>query len=547
MKSHARVWGMMCGYLLEACILGASSAQQSAQTEGSSSASGSGAAAGAGGVAGGSTGPVAAGSNTPENDGRPTGPAPAEEGNPELPPPTTPSSGNPACTLPSFPGAEGFGACASGGRGGQVVYVTNLNASGQGSLQNALDVEGARYILFKVSGVIDSSVTVRGHGNVTLAGQTSPGGVVVKGILIENTYDRNEANNVIIRHLRSRQGKMGDGMRIAGANDVIVDHCSFESSDDEQIEISRSHNVTVQRSILGEHNGDHEFSGMLINYSKTLLPLDNLSIHHNAWIRVMGRYPEITCEENDDGFSGSGVSNCRGVVRHFEVSNNVMFDPMRDGIVFNTCTRGGNDCAPFTAQNSWGVHLNFIGNLMRVRSSQNRVEEMFGEGRAAWAQGTSQVHFTANRFEKGTTIDESAGPAGVSVTRFSYPTIGYTPTGDLIANIQADCGAQPSDPMDRRLLGYLDDNLNSGYQSFPAVGVLTDSDSDGTPDAYEFDWTQSPAAPVDSDNDGMPDVFETSHGLDPNVADHNATTLSPAGYTNLEVYLNALSDAAGAR
>lgn len=76
---------------------------------------------------------------------------------------------------PAFPGAEGFGAAATGGRGGQVIYVTNLNTSGPGSFQAALETPGKRYILFKVSGLIPALAHLR-YGNCTIAGQTSPGG-----------------------------------------------------------------------------------------------------------------------------------------------------------------------------------------------------------------------------------------------------------------------------------------------------------------------------------------------------------------------------------
>jgi pectate lyase len=89
---------------------------------------------------------------------------------------------------PSFPGAEGFGASASGGRGGQVIYVTNLNPNGPGSLNEALARQGKRYILFKVSGIIDAAAEVI-YGDVTIAGQTSPGGIIVRGFIVDEVYD----------------------------------------------------------------------------------------------------------------------------------------------------------------------------------------------------------------------------------------------------------------------------------------------------------------------------------------------------------------------
>ena len=113
--------------------------------------------------------------------------------------------------LKSFPGAEGFGAEATGGRGGRVIYVTNLNFSGPGSLNDALAQTGKRYILFRVSGLINGSAYIR-KGDVTIAGQTSPGGIILRGIYTgEENYCGNTCpantcgqDNVIVRYLRSR-------------------------------------------------------------------------------------------------------------------------------------------------------------------------------------------------------------------------------------------------------------------------------------------------------------------------------------------------------
>ncbi|MCS7070800.1 MAG: hypothetical protein NZM00_04790, partial [Anaerolinea sp.] len=105
--------------------------------------------------------------------------------------------------LPAFPGAEGFGAAATGGRGGRVITVTTLAPSGPGSLQAALAEPGPRTIVFAVSGVIPAVANII-HGDVTIAGQTSPGGIIVRGILCDGHYEVNDCDNLIIRHLRSR-------------------------------------------------------------------------------------------------------------------------------------------------------------------------------------------------------------------------------------------------------------------------------------------------------------------------------------------------------
>jgi pectate lyase len=125
-------------------------------------------------------------------------------------------------TLPAFVGAQGFGANATGGRGGRVVVVSNLRSSGAGSLQDALNQTGARTIVFRVSGVVEGIPTLS-SGDVTIAGQTSPNGITVRGLLIQGDtvceddgcpLPRRTPQNVIVRFLRSRaalDGQAGDG------------------------------------------------------------------------------------------------------------------------------------------------------------------------------------------------------------------------------------------------------------------------------------------------------------------------------------------------
>lgn len=134
--------------------------------------------------------------------------------------PVSPSS-VPAGPLAAFPGAEGFGAYATGGRGGSVVYVTTLNASGPGSLQWAIDQPGAKYILFKVSGVIDTQIHLT-NGDVTIAGQTSPGGITIRGLVTDETPYQDQAvqppadhaENWILQHIRIRPGLDGPSLSL---------------------------------------------------------------------------------------------------------------------------------------------------------------------------------------------------------------------------------------------------------------------------------------------------------------------------------------------
>lgn len=120
--------------------------------------------------------------------------------------PAAPAALAPGGGLPAFPGAEGFGAATRGGRGGRACHVKTLAHAGAGSLQACLDASGPRIVVFDVSGVIEGPLEVK-HGQLTIAGQTAPGGITVKGGLVcDNVYDPNDCNDLVVRHVRFRGG-----------------------------------------------------------------------------------------------------------------------------------------------------------------------------------------------------------------------------------------------------------------------------------------------------------------------------------------------------
>ncbi len=465
--------------------------------------------------------------------------------------------------IPAFPGAEGFGAIASGGRGGAVYYVTTLDPDPAGvipgSLNHALRQSGPRSVLFKVSGVIHGIANVV-HGDVTLAGQTSPGGVIVRGFVCDGHYERNDCDNLIVRHLRSRPGwnlplpaggeRLDDALRLDGINRAIFDHVSLAHAADEALQISWASDVTVQYSALGETIGDHaDRGGVLLNYSHPEHPQDRIALIKNLWYRVGGRTPEITCEaSNYDGQPGL-IGSCQNTPLQLELANNLYADP-------GFLVWYNRDVDQNAAAGAYRVRLNAVGNRFVTRAGYPygmflydlldvASNELFvSDNRMSIYPGFAdyQLFYCCNDFGAGNAPNTALGNATRRASRHGFPAIAYLAGEDLTSTLPTRAGALPADPLNRR---WRDSTLSG---AIPAIDY-------GTPlanDSFDLDFNPAnpPAPPIDSDNDGMPDSFELANagfGLNPAVNDANGSALSLAftgisGYTNLECYLNALAD-----
>jgi pectate lyase len=464
-------------------------------------------------------------------------------------------------TPPAFPGAEGFGAVASGGRGGQVIYVTSLAAdpNGQtaGTLNWALRQTGARTILFKVSGVIHAAANLV-HGDVTIAGQTSPGGIIVRGLICDGHYEQNSCDNVIVRHLATRPAwnlplpgggeRLDDGLRLDGIHAFIFDHISVANAADEAIQISWASDGTIQYSTLGETVGDHaDRGGMLINYSVAAKPQNRLSVHHNLWYRIGGRLPEITCEASALPGNPGETADCLAHPLQLEVSMNLVHDPGFT-LWYNRDVDQNSALGPYRVQfnyvgNRWQTRADFpygmlLHDLLDVSTNELYVSGNTMSRYAAYAD--YQLFYCCNDFP-GNVPNTGLGSATRRASRHAFPAIDYDTTG-LAARIESLAGRLPHDPQSRRYAA----NARSVVYS-PSSYEVAEAD-----DAFDldFDPASPPAAPVDSDNDGMPDSFEQRYaalGLNPGVFDANAAQLSVPftgvnGYTNLECYLNWLAD-----
>ncbi|MGF7230131.1 pectate lyase family protein [Arachidicoccus sp.] len=186
---------------------------------------------------------------------------------------------------PAFKGAEGYGAAAVGGRGGEIFHVTNLDDSGVGSFRNAVSAPN-RIVVFDVSGTVFLKTSVNVSSNITINGQTAPG----EGITLSGQSVRfSKAHDIIVRYLRlhgSINMARGSCVLIAdSANNIIFDHMSVVWGRWDNVHIKGSHNITLQYCIIGEGIDPQRFGALLEG------PVD-LSIHHCLWIDNQSRNPK---------------------------------------------------------------------------------------------------------------------------------------------------------------------------------------------------------------------------------------------------------------
>jgi len=503
-----------------------------------------------------------------------------------------PEAPEPDPALPAFPGAEGFGAGATGGRGGAVVYVTNLNTEGPGSLNAALAMSGPRYVLSKVSGLVNEAARIV-HGNLTYAGHTSPGGLYVRGIFAENRNNPAERrDNMILRHVRSRPNMLrDDAFRIGYGSDIIIDHGSFARANDECGQVAASYRFTLQNCIFAETIGGHfNLGGILMKYASPAFPLDKVSVHHNLFTRIGGRFPEFGYnDEPPEGWNDNNSFAFHKKLRA-EVSNNLYWD-IGSAMTISNVSMIGPYMIPMYAD----FQLNFVQNYMHVKP-----EKPFGMmNRLADKSYLQALHLSGNRMNTSSLQDyqlignngigsrehplDAARMGPVQLTpRYAYAPITYDPVEVLQPRSAEQVGAFPRDVMDLRLMHYVEQgtidssnmwgvvrqgdgtlqptttagqaNTGAGFNPYDqqvtdlltgqrvhlAAGELVD-------DAFYVTWSTPPVPPLDSDDDGMPDAWELHNGLDPLRQDHTGKELSVRyagvqGYDNLECFLNRLSD-----
>lgn len=457
---------------------------------------------------------------------------------------------------PAFPGAEGFGRYTTGGRGGTVYHVKNLNDSGEGSLRWALGQTGKKIIVFDISGTIHLESELEITSNTTIAGQSAPG----DGICVADYPVSIKGNNVIVRYMRFRLGnkhvtKDGadgwDGFGGFDHSDLIIDHCSVSWSIDECLSVLGNKNTTVQWCLVaqslvnaGHTKGDHGYGG---NWGGSGASFHhNLLAHHGSRTPRLGPRPTTQLDERMDmrnnviyNFGNLGCYGGEGM------TVNIVNNYYKPGPGSPTNTRGYRiagvgvrtteyvtkypDYAP--ALHLWGKYY-VTGNHNTKYSNVNNDNWTYGIINQVDANDCDGT-FTDKT--KDTIKLESPMPFVVTTTHSA---------ADAFNRVLDYAGASLSrDEFDALMISDTRDGIATYTGSGLSKGFVNSQD-DNKPSNASSDWSAWPtlnstAAPVDTDGDGMPDDYETKNGLNPNDATDGAA-IAENGYTNVENYLNSL-------
>ena len=432
----------------------------------------------------------------------------------------------------AFPGAEGYGRFAIGGRGGKVIKVTNLNDAGAGSLRDAIEGDyGPRTIIFDVAGVIrlNSRLTLN-DSFVTLAGQSAPG----KGITIRGAaFGMSGVSDVIWQHIRVRvgAGPTWDGIGMAGSDHSIVDHASVSWTIDESFSSRNAKNITLQRTMLAEAlniAGHQNYPPGSTHGFAASISGSIGSFHHNLLAHNEGRNWSLA----------GGLDANNNFAGKLDIFNNVVYN------WGGRSTDGG------------AAEVNFVNNYYKpgaattMRYALNaQYEDNFGG---------AQQYYVAGNVIPGRCTPSNQQPC---YTKTGEPFQNYSPwvnqpffpsystvqsAEQAYKNVLSDVGAS-SPVLDDHDIRIINETLTGTYKyrgSESGKPGLPDHENDvggfeNYPETYRpQNW--------DVDNDGLPNWWEQLRGLDAYAAGDNFDDANSDndgdGYTELEHYLHWLSN-----
>lgn len=436
----------------------------------------------------------------------------------------------------AFPGAEGFGKYSTGGRGGKIYIVSNLDDNGEGSLRKAVSAKEPRIIVFNISGTIHLLTELNILGNVTIAGQSAPG----DGICIADQPVLLGGNNIIIRYMRFRMGDrfQNKGMIPGSGHDdalggtkkknIIIDHCSISWSNDEAISIYRGDSTTLQWNLISEPlNYSYHFEEGDKDFEKHgyggIWGGQHLSAHHNLFAHCVSRTARLNGTRGDTAME---------------------FVDFRNNVIYNW---GNNN-----VYGGEGGQYNVVNNYYKYGPSTNKnvmsrivnptKNETVGYGKffvdGNYVDGAEDV---TKKNWLGIDIGNNGSPAdkknAVVTTAFPTMIIPEQSAKDAFLSILDKVGASfKRDTLDQRIIKDL----------WNRTGGFIDVQG-GFPHGTEYEKTisawptlKSMPALKDSDKDGIPDEWEKKNELNPNDPSDAITKTLHNFYTNIEVYLNSL-------
>jgi len=457
--------------------------------------------------------------------------------------------------LPAFPGAEGFGKYTTGGRGGKVYHVTNLNDSGTGSLRWANSQPGPRTIVFDVSGTIFLKSALKIANNTTLAGQTAPG----DGICVAD-YPLTLGSNVICRYMRFRLGNRevahheGDGLGSMDENNIIVDHCSVSWSIDECLSVYGGRNLTVQWSITaqslvnsGHSKGSHGYGG---NWGGAGASFHhNLIAHHTSRTPRLGPRQGTQTDERMDmrnnviyNWGGNGCYGGEGmkvnIVNNYykpgpaTLNRSTTIQQRIAGIGIRTTSYCKNDDGTW---NGWYPMWHVWGKYYVVGNKNSRHSNVTNDN---WTYGMY------NQITNGSGVDNTYTQATKDTMRIDEPirfVAVTTHTADKAYEqvLQYVGASLHRDALDEIIVSDVDKGTATFTGSGNDQGFINSQEDVKSKIPTLWPELKQETAKADTDGDGMPDEWETANGLNPNDAtDGNLT--DDIGYTNLENYMNSL-------
>ena len=430
----------------------------------------------------------------------------------------------------AFPGAEGFGRFTTGGRGGTVYHVTNLNDSGVGSFRYAVEQSGPRTIVFDVAGTIHLLTDLKiQNDHISIFGQTAPGG----GIATQGNSVVIQADNVIIQHIRFRPGNLSGGQPDAiwgrEQKDIIIDHCSMSWAIDEAASFYDNVNFTLQWSLLSEslylsdhEKGAHGYGGIWGGQGATFH--HNLLAHHSSrnprfnGSRYSGQ-PELEVVDyrnnviynwGDNSAYGGELGNHNMVANYYKPG-----PATPEGEKSYRILDAKPPSGDFTQLGWWYVEDNVVYGNDEV--SQDN-----------WDGGVQRV--TATQIDTIRMTEPFPAP--------ELPS--FESAEEAYLNVLGNVGAllPKRDKLDARIISEVANGTATYGGAFGAESGIIDSQEDVGGWPVLEDTTN---VPLDTDQDGMPDAWETENELDPQNAD-DGKVITESGYSNLELYIHSLSE-----